>query len=89
MACLCILSGLIVVQTVLLASLNKRNVKRRRASGRTGEVVDYSLEASNKWQGLRDVQASKDAAEGHREEHVTQGLLDLTDLRNDEFVYSL
>lgn len=52
-------------------------------------VVDYSLESSARWKGLREDQAAKDLAEGHLEEHNTQALLDLTDLKNDEFIYSL
>ena len=86
---LCILTGLIVVQTLYLGFLNKRNVSRRRENGKTGAVVDYSLESSNKWQGLREEQAKKDAAEGHVEEHNTQAFLDLTDMQNEDFVYSL
>lgn len=53
-------------------------------------MVDYSLEASSKWKGLRADQAVKDAEErGQLEEHNTQAFLDLTDLKNEDFVYSL
>jgi len=90
LAVLCVLSGLIVLQTLYLGFLNRRNVTRRRASGKTGAMIDYSLEASSKWKGLRADQAAKDAQEkGHAEEHYTQALLDLTDLKNEDFVYSL
>ena len=78
-----------MLQTVYLGYLNRRNVSRRRARGSTGKVVDYSLEASNRWEGLRADQQAKDLAEGHIEEHQTQALLDLTDLKNDEFIYSI
>ena len=89
LAVLAILTGLIVFQTMYLRYLNQRNVARRRASGKTGAVVDYSLEKSSKWKNLRADQAAQDATEGHVEEHNTQGFLDMTDRENEDFVYSL
>ncbi|WOO82425.1 putative transporter [Vanrija pseudolonga] len=89
LVCLCALSALIVAQALYLKYLNRRNVNRRRAKGKTGQVLDYSLEASSRWAGLRADQAAKDAAEGHQEEHNAQAFMDLTDLQNEDFIYSL
>ena len=75
MAVLACLSGLVVLQAFYLSVLNKRNEKRRVAAGKRAKIVDNSLEASSKWGAT--------GAEGERE------ITDLTDLQNDEFVYSL
>ena len=89
MAVLCILSGLILLQAFYLSMLNKRNVKRREAAGKTGRLVDYSLEASSKWKALRSEQAARDQSEGHGERQHVEGIDDLTDLKNEDFIYSL
>ncbi|WWD17737.1 hypothetical protein CI109_102178 [Kwoniella shandongensis] len=90
MICLIMLSAFVVIQGLYLAYLNRRNVKRRIANGKSGEVVDYSLEASSKWAGMRAKQAEKDAAEGGAtQNHTSQAFMDLTDLQNEDFVYSI
>lgn len=89
MAVLCILSGLIALQVFYLSILNKRNVSRRRANGKTGQVVDYSLEASSKWKAMRADQQARDAAEGHVGTVNANAFADLTDLQNEDFIYSL
>ncbi|ORY33755.1 allantoate permease [Naematelia encephala] len=91
MGCLVALSALILLQAFYLGILNKRNVARRRANGKTGELVDYSLESSSKWQSLRADQAAKDEAEGvgaQAKEHNAHAFDDLTDLQNEDFIYS-
>lgn len=62
---LCIMFGVIILQVFYLAYLNRRNVKRRAAMGKTSKHVDYSLESSKRWQGLREKQQAADKAEGH------------------------
>ncbi|KAL7420650.1 hypothetical protein Q5752_004601 [Cryptotrichosporon argae] len=89
LACLAALTGLIVLQTLYMRYLNARNVERRRALGKTGELVDFSLEASGNWEKLRQEQRAKDQAEGHVEQHNTQAFDDLTDRQNEDFIYSL
>ncbi|RSH80114.1 hypothetical protein EHS25_007316 [Saitozyma podzolica] len=86
---LCILFGTIILQTFYLALLNKRNVKRRRAAGKTGAHYDYSLESSSHWAKLRERQQEAMVAEGHQETYNAQAFMDLTDLQNEDFVYSL
>jgi hypothetical protein len=64
---LCILFGVVCLQAFYLHILNRRNIARRRASGKTGAHLDFSLESSNKWENLRQRQAEANAAEGHTE----------------------
>jgi hypothetical protein len=86
---LVVLSGLIITTGLYLTWLNHRNVKRRRDKGKTGRLVDYSLESSARWQGLREKQKNLDMTEeGHLEVHNAQAFLDLTDLQNEDFIYS-
>ncbi|RSH85337.1 hypothetical protein EHS25_004733 [Saitozyma podzolica] len=86
---LCIMFGTIILQTFYLAFLNQRNVKRRRAAGKTGAHIDYSLESSVNWAKLRQRQMEAMIAEGHQEAYNAQAFMDLTDLQNEDFIYSL
>jgi hypothetical protein len=69
--------GTIILQTFYLAFLNKRNVKRRRAAGKTGAHIDYSLESSVNWAKLRQRQMEAMIAEGHQEAYNAQAFMDL------------
>ncbi|KAK8853048.1 hypothetical protein IAR55_003749 [Kwoniella newhampshirensis] len=80
--------GCVVAMIVYVWFLNRRNKKRRQARGMSGEIVDYSLEAESKWAGLRAKQVAIDQAEGMLQAHGQKAFLDLTDLENDEFIYS-
>lgn len=87
---LCIMVGVIVLQTLYLVALNKRNVKRRAALGKTGAHVDFSLESSKRWQELREQQQAANKTDGTVEaSYNDQAFLDLTDLQNEDFIYSL
>ncbi|KAK4688417.1 MFS transporter, ACS family, allantoate permease, partial [Tremellales sp. Uapishka_1] len=87
---LSVLALLVVAQGCYLRLLNRRNTKRRLAVGKTGDIVDYSLASSSKWAGMRAEQAAKDEQEGKLGKvHGSNAFLDLTDLRNDEFQYSI
>jgi hypothetical protein len=74
---LCIMFGVICIATAYLAILNKRNVKRRQALGKTGVHLDYSLESSDNWAKLRAQQAERAAAEGHVEQYNSNAFMDL------------
>ena len=74
---LCIMFGVIILQALYLHYLNRRNIKRRIASGKTSRHVDYSLEAGKKWKALRARQAESDAAEGHHTEYNARAFEDL------------
>jgi hypothetical protein len=88
---LCVLAGVVVAQTFYLIYLNKRNNKRRLASGKTGKNIDYSLENSKNWAGMKAAEAERNAAAGGvaEEEYNSKAFADMTDLNNEDFVYSL
>ena len=97
---LCIMAGLILLQTLYLIYLNKRNVKRREAMGKKGRAVDYSLEDSSKWASMRAqsneqrfVNGEDDVGVSHVEQtqaqHNESAFDDKTDLENEDFIYSL
>lgn len=91
MVVLCIMFGLVLVQMAYLTFLNRRNVKRRIAAGKTGAHVDYSLENSSKWAKMRaDAAAAGGGEEGEKGHAVNEHAFeDLTDLKNEDFIYSL
>lgn len=64
---LCILSGFIAITTLYLQILNKRNIKRRQAAGKTGQNIDYSLVSSSKWESMRGKQLENAKMEGVKE----------------------
>lgn len=86
---LCVLFGLIIVQALYLALLNRRNSKKRQAMGRSGANIDYSLESSSKWAAMKAQQQQKEEESGEFNEHNANAFADLTDLKNVDFVYSL
>ena len=69
--------------------------KRRRAAGIGGANVDYSLEASSLWARIRAEQLEKNRSggdglvEGEGEGYNAHAFEDMTDLQNENFVYSL
>ena len=91
MAVLCVMFALVIVQMLYLTFLNKRNQRRRVAMGKTGKHVDYSLENSNKWAGMRaDAAQTAQGEEGEKGHTVNEHAFeDLTDLKNEDFIYSL
>lgn len=88
---LCIMFGCVILQALYLSFLNKRNVARRRALGKTGKHIDYSLESSAKWASMRQEQRENAKAEGGEdlEDRNDNAFKDLTDLQNEDFIYSL
>ena len=87
MICMIVCGGVIIIQVFYLIYLNKRNIKRRAALGKTGPHVDYSLEASSKWAEMRA--ANKNTEAGGEEQINEHAFDDLTDLKNEDFIYSL
>lgn len=76
---LCIMAGVVVLQTLYLTILNKRNERRRKASGKTGIHIDFSLESSANWEKLRQQQAEYEAKSGNNEgeQYNSQAFMDL------------
>lgn len=90
MAVLCVMFFLVIVQMLYLTFLNKRNQKRRAAMGKTSKHVDYSLENSSKWAKMRQDQVEGAQEEGEKGHTVNEHAFeDLTDLKNEDFIYSL
>jgi hypothetical protein len=85
--------GLVILQTFYLLFLNKRNAKRRLASGKTGPHVDYSLENSGNWAKMRaDAAAAGGGEAGEKvqaQDAENEAFGDITDLKNEDFIYSL
>jgi hypothetical protein len=81
---------IVIAQTFYLIYLNKRNVKRRLALGKTGVHVDYSLENSGKWAKMRADAAEASGEDGTKGVAVNENAFDdLTDKKNVDFIYSL
>jgi len=89
MVVLCLMFVLISGQMLYLIYLNKRNMKRRIANGKTGANVDYSLEDSSKWAQMRLDAKARTTESGQEEVYNEKAFEDLTDLQNEDFVYSL
>ena len=85
---LVVLLILTVIQTLYLHHLNVRNVIRRRDRGKTGALIDMSLEPSSRWATLRARQVAQDEAEG-KDPQYSLAFLDMTDLENEDLLYSL
>ncbi len=65
--------------------LNKRHAKKREALGKTAQVVDESMVGKHKIQASKTAEV-EDARKGESRE-VDQGFLDMTDLKNEDFIY--
>lgn len=91
MVVLCLMFVIVIFQMFYLTFLNKRNAKRRIAAGKTGRHVDYSLENSSKWAKMKSDAAASAALEESGKGHVVNehAFEDLTDLKNEDFIYSL
>nr|XP_019007564.1 uncharacterized protein I206_07578 [Kwoniella pini CBS 10737]OCF46345.1 hypothetical protein I206_07578 [Kwoniella pini CBS 10737] len=84
-------SGDYSLLTADLGNHDLRNVKRRIAKGKSGAQIDLSLENSSRWAELRAKQRAGQIADGNVEEEGfnDQAFMDLTDLQNEDFIYSL
>jgi predicted Holliday junction resolvase-like endonuclease len=89
MVVLCLMFVIVSAQMCYLMYLNKRNLNRRLALGKTGANVDYSLEDSSKWEKMRADAKAKATELGQEEVVNERAFEDLTDLQNEDFVYSL
>jgi hypothetical protein len=86
---LCILVGTVVLQVIWLQILNRKHNNARQAMGKSGPNVDYSLVSSSKWADMRAKQAAEREASGTEEVYNENAFKDMTDLKNEDFVYSL
>jgi hypothetical protein len=88
MVVLIIMFGVCILQMLGLVLLNKRNIKRRAALGKTGVHVDYSLENSKNWAKMKE-DTGKSEEEMGVEHSAQEAFEDKTDLQNEDFIYSL
>lgn len=65
--------------------LNKRHAKKREALGKTARVVDESMVRKDKIEASKAAEV-EDAGKGESRE-VDKGFLDMTDLKNEDFIY--
>jgi len=86
---LCILAGTVIAQAAYLHYLNIQNAKRRKAAGKAGPAIDYSLVHSSKWAEMRAKDAAARAQLGHIEHFNDKAFDDMTDRQNDDFVFCL
>lgn len=77
LAIFCVLVGLVALQAVNLAYLNKRKERQRVANGKPAKIADLSM--------TRKYEAAADEKDGLGQ----MAFLDQTDAQNDEFVYLL
>jgi hypothetical protein len=87
MVLLSLMFVLTAIQVVYLFYLNKRNVKRRIAAGKTGKHVDYSLENSSNWAAMKKANVAEGIEKAQEEQGNSHAFEDLTDRQNDEFIY--
>lgn len=69
--------------------LNRRHAKKREEMGKTAEIVDESMMRNKNMEESKAVELEEDAGAGHQTRAVEEdnGLLDMTDLRNEDFIY--
>ncbi|KAF7315495.1 MFS general substrate transporter [Mycena indigotica] len=79
--CWIALAVLVLITAAYLHYLNGRHAKRRVALGKTKKVVDTSLESAS--------EVKRRAAANEGEADNLQSFDDLTDLRNEDFIYVL
>lgn len=73
------------IADVYLYWLNKRHAKKREALGKTAQIVDESMIGKNKIQASKAAEV-EDSGKGENRE-VDKGFLDMTDLKNEDFIY--
>lgn len=70
-----------------LMFLNKRHAKRREELGKSATIIDESMISKDKMQASKAVEVEDAQLPQHRTLAEDRGLLDLTDLKNEDFVY--
>ncbi|KAG8170017.1 hypothetical protein KVR01_000762 [Diaporthe batatas] len=70
-----------------LMYLNKLHAKRREELGKSAIIIDESMISKDKMQASKAVEVEDAQIPQHRTLAEDRGLLDLTDLNNEDFVY--
>ncbi|BCS30464.1 putative MFS transporter [Aspergillus puulaauensis] len=74
-----------IIADLYLYWLNKRHAKKREALGKTARVVDESMVRKDQIQASKAAEVEDAGKGGSRE--VDKGFLDMTDLKNEDFIY--
>lgn len=70
-----------------LMFLNRRHAKKREQLGKTAEVVDESMMRKGQMENSKAVELEEDVGNRHRDVGADNGLQDMTDLKNEDFIY--
>ncbi|KAF6808922.1 allantoate permease [Colletotrichum musicola] len=74
---------------VYLKFLNNKHAKRREELGKSAQIVDESMLRKNDTQQSKAVEVEDEAAGGHQHRTIEEdnALRDMTDLKNEDFIY--
>ncbi|KAI0700213.1 major facilitator superfamily domain-containing protein [Cytidiella melzeri] len=90
LVCWVALAVTILGTAAYLALLNKRHVTARRLAGKAGDVVDTSLETAEDAERLHRLNREKEVSQGTNPKVLNaKAFDDLTDTRNEDFIYVL
>ena len=69
--------------------LNRRHARKREEMGKTAEIVDESMMRKKNMESSKAVELEGYAGAQHYARPVDEdnGLLDMTDLKNEDFIY--
>lgn len=69
--------------------LNRQHAKKREALGKTANIVDESMMRKKNMDDSKAVELEEDVnnAQNGRDVDVDNGLLDMTDLKNEDFIF--
>lgn len=69
--------------------LNRRHATKREELGKTAHIIDESMMRKKSMQGSKAVELEEGAGAQHETRTVDEdnGMLDMTDLRNEDFIY--
>ncbi len=70
-----------------LVFLNRRHAKRREQLGKSAQLVDESMVNKNELVGSKAVESDDGANRPQRTLEEDNALQDMTDLRNEDFIY--
>lgn len=69
-----------------LVFLNKKHARERGALGKSAVLVDESMMTKDKVEASKSVEL-EDVNERNNQSVADNGFLDMTDLRNEDFIY--
>lgn len=67
--------------------LNRQHAKRREELGKSAQIVDESMMRKDRIEDSKAVELGEDGANRQRAVEEDNGLQDMTDLKNEDFIY--